>query len=232
MVRLPLVRLVLARLLLVPLLPVRLVLIWLLLVRLPPAQWMLNLPKILIQAQLLQLLRQALQCRHWQGMTPSLELHYPGAVTDQIIFSDQTSDASRSTTATPTASDSEIPPTPGNDDDALAKARSQLDKFKPKTPSGLRTTSRYSSPLVQMPKLDFGDDEFGRDAQWLYEQCPTGNLEKLVWPVKQSVTKSQDIDPMARQLLTRTWNNLELDDNHALFCDMMEKDDDGFDEIL
>lgn len=119
-------------------------------------------------------------------------------------------------------------PTKG-DDESLAKVRSQAQKFKPKTPSGLRTASRYSSPLTrlsdifmnQQPKPDFGDDEFGRDAQWLYEQCPAGNLEKLAWPNKKSVVVAAEVDPAPRQLLTRTWNNLEADDNQAVLSQMM-----------
>ena len=43
-------------------------------------------------------------------------------------------------------------PTPaipsGVDEQALAKARSQAEKYKPKNPSGLRMSSHYSSPLT------------------------------------------------------------------------------------
>ncbi|RAK76975.1 uncharacterized protein BO72DRAFT_117051 [Aspergillus fijiensis CBS 313.89] len=104
-----------------------------------------------------------------------------------------------------------VPPTtPAKvEDDALARVRLQAEKYKPKTPSGLRTASRYSSPLtlattpdpvsvpiatpstvpgpVASPERasspeDFGDDQFARDAQWLYENCPTGDLSELAWP--------------------------------------------------
>lgn len=117
------------------------------------------------------------------------------------------------------------------EDEIVAKARSQVEKFKPKTPSALRTTSRYSSPLTissdlfanLRPSLDFGDDQAGRDAQWLYEICPSGKMEELKWPMRQKITDSLDIDNKARQLLVKTWNNLELDDNHALFCEMVEE---------
>ncbi|RAH72872.1 uncharacterized protein BO66DRAFT_249261 [Aspergillus aculeatinus CBS 121060] len=108
-----------------------------------------------------------------------------------------------------------VPPTtPAKvEDDALARVRSQAEKYKPKTPSGLRTASRYSSPLtlattpdpvsvpiatpstvpapVASPERasspeDFGDDQFARDAQWLYENCPTGDLSELAWPEAES----------------------------------------------
>ncbi|PYH82882.1 hypothetical protein BO82DRAFT_58747 [Aspergillus uvarum CBS 121591] len=108
-----------------------------------------------------------------------------------------------------------VPPTtPAKvEDDALARVRLQAEKYKPKTPSGLRTASRYSSPLtlattpdtvsapiatpstvpvpVASPERassaeDFGNDQFARDAQWLYENCPTGDLSELVWPEAES----------------------------------------------
>ena len=77
-------------------------------------------------------------------------------------------------------------------------------------------------------KPDFGDDEFGRDAEWLYEQCRTGDLETMVWPFKQNITGIMDVDPMPRQLLNRTWNNLEADENLSSFETLMTelKDDD------
>ncbi|RAH85355.1 hypothetical protein BO86DRAFT_304693 [Aspergillus japonicus CBS 114.51] len=108
-----------------------------------------------------------------------------------------------------------VPPTtPAKvEDDALARVRSQAEKYKPKTPSGLRTASRYSSPLTLATTPDtvsapiatpstvpvpvasperassvegFGDDQFARDAQWLYENCPNGDLSELVWPEAES----------------------------------------------
>ena len=73
-------------------------------------------------------------------------------------------------------------------------------------------------------KPDFGDDEFGRDAEWLYEQCPTGDIETLMWPFKENATATMDVDPMPRQLLTRTWNNLEADEKQFSFQTMMDDD--------
>ncbi|KAL1986197.1 hypothetical protein VTN96DRAFT_6712 [Rasamsonia emersonii] len=51
-----------------------------------------------------------------------------------------------STPATPS-----LPPASAFDSEALAKARSQAEKYKPKTPSGLRTSSRYSSSPLPSP---------------------------------------------------------------------------------
>ncbi|PYI02243.1 hypothetical protein BO78DRAFT_225221 [Aspergillus sclerotiicarbonarius CBS 121057] len=131
------------------------------------------------------------------------------------------------------------PSTPAKiDEEALARARSQAEKYKPKTPSGLRTTSRYSSPLTatpdtvsasapvatptiasavepasepeQQPSEDFGDDEFAREAQWLYENCPSGDLGDLVWP--QPVTyEEQGFSPEAINLVNEIWDPATID---------------------
>lgn len=88
------------------------------------------------------------------------------------------------------------------DDEALAKARSLAEKYKPKTPSGLRLASRYSSPLtapspdsvVHEPiEHEFGTDEFAEDAQWLYDICPSGDFEQIVWPARESLQESLGI---------------------------------------
>lgn len=103
------------------------------------------------------------------------------------------------------------------DEQALAKARSQAEKYKPKTPSGLRTASRYSSPLtVASPESvlndenlaqEFGNDQFAQDAQWLYANCPSGNLEELTWPAPELLASNLGIqlsvallEPSERQM--------------------------------
>ncbi|PWY80372.1 hypothetical protein BO94DRAFT_471049 [Aspergillus sclerotioniger CBS 115572] len=135
------------------------------------------------------------------------------------------------------------PSTPAKiDEEALARARSQAEKYKPKTPSGLRTASRYSSPMTatpdtvsasapvatptpasaaepapeleQQPTEDFGDDEFAREAQWLYENCPSGDLGDLVWP--QPVTyEEQDFSPEAVTLVNEAWDPAMIDFAYA-----------------
>ncbi|OJJ75905.1 hypothetical protein ASPBRDRAFT_26431 [Aspergillus brasiliensis CBS 101740] len=136
------------------------------------------------------------------------------------------------------------PSTPAKiDEEALARARSQAEKYKPKTPSGLRTASRYSSPLTFTPDTvsapapapaitptpptsqtapapapkpeqqsieDFGDDEFAREAQWLYENCPSGNLSDLVWPQPVSY-EEQDFSPEVIGLVNEIWDPSTVD---------------------
>ncbi|GLA62135.1 hypothetical protein AtubIFM54640_002677 [Aspergillus tubingensis] len=136
------------------------------------------------------------------------------------------------------------PSTPAKiDEEALARARSQAEKYKPKTPSGLRTASRYSSPMTATPDTisataiapavtstpstsetalapapepeqqtieDFGDDEFAREAQWLYENCPSGDLNDLVWP--QPVTyEEQGFSPEVIDLVNEIWDPSTVD---------------------
>lgn len=132
----------------------------------------------------------------------------------------------------PSDSRTEAPATPNKpEDEVVAKARSQLEKFKPKTPSGLRTASRYSSPLTissdlfgSSTSIDFGDDEAGQDAKWLYDLCPSGKVEELPWPGKQSLVGALGVEERQKQLLVRTWNNLEMDENSRLFSRMMDEE--------
>ncbi|KAL4775411.1 hypothetical protein BDW60DRAFT_142823 [Aspergillus nidulans var. acristatus] len=136
--------------------------------------------------------------------------------------------------APPSAARSTQPPStpaPKIDEEALARARSQAEKYKPKTPSGLRTASRYSSPLTAVtPDLTpvppppaekdtekFGDDEFAKDAQWLYSICPSGDLSQLVWPEKKPFGEGLIISAEALRIASEIWDPAEVDDAYVTF---------------
>lgn len=135
--------------------------------------------------------------------------------------------------ATPRQASIMPPSTPAAtvDDEALAKVRSLAEKHKPKTPSRLRTASRYSSPMTITPDAriesapveDFGDDEFAQDAQWLYEHCPSGDLTKFQWPDRQGYQESLEISQTAIDILAKVWNDSEADEAHNLFCQGFEE---------
>ncbi|KAI9369732.1 hypothetical protein BJX61DRAFT_536205 [Aspergillus egyptiacus] len=130
------------------------------------------------------------------------------------------------------------------DEEALARARSQAEKYKPKTPSGLRTASRYSSPLTATPDITparpiaqpavhaatqptaqpaedvtekFGDDQFAEDAKWLYENCPSGDLRQLVWPEPQNLAESLNISAEAVRILDEIWDPADVDKAYEIF---------------
>ncbi|KAE8367686.1 hypothetical protein BDV27DRAFT_66475 [Aspergillus caelatus] len=139
------------------------------------------------------------------------------------------------------------PSTPGKvDEEALARVRSQAEKYKPKTPSGLRTASRYASPLTATPdtvaskqttkksdltpqpgKADepesFGDDEFARDAEWLYQNCPSGDLSQLKWPARQSYEESLGVSSTSMQLLATIWDDGEIEPAYLAFRQSFEE---------
>ncbi|OGM40153.1 hypothetical protein ABOM_011298 [Aspergillus bombycis] len=139
------------------------------------------------------------------------------------------------------------PSTPGKvDEEALARVRSQAEKYKPKTPSGLRTASRYASPLTATPdtiasnqttkksdliakpaKVDepenFGDDEFARDAEWLYQNCPSGDLSQLRWPARQSYEESLGVSSTSMQLLATIWDDSEIEPAYLAFRQSFEE---------
>ncbi|KAG2014886.1 hypothetical protein GB937_006344 [Aspergillus fischeri] len=124
------------------------------------------------------------------------------------------------------------PSTPARvDQEALARVRSQAEKYKPKTPSGLRTASRYSSPLTASPVVNqqppvetFGDDDqFARDAQWLYEQCSTGDLQQLKWPEPNTLQKSLGVDDEIVQMVASVWDASAVDEVHRAFRQSLEE---------
>ncbi|KAL2222721.1 hypothetical protein M432DRAFT_539391 [Thermoascus aurantiacus ATCC 26904] len=133
----------------------------------------------------------------------------------------------------PTPAHATLPPsTPAaGDNDALARARSLAEKYKPKTPSGLRTASRYSSPLTGSPEEGehlrlikaLGDDEFARDAQWLYANCPSGDLGQLAWPRGEGYVESLGVDPQAGRLLAQLWEEGEVEEGYGPFCRSLEE---------
>ncbi|KAH1497634.1 hypothetical protein KXX52_001210 [Aspergillus fumigatus] len=132
----------------------------------------------------------------------------------------------------PTSRPALPPSTPARvDQEALARVRSQAEKYKPKTPSGLRTASRYSSPLTASPVVNqqplvetFGDDDqFARDAQWLYEQCSTGDLRQLKWPEPNPLKKSLGVDDEIVQIVASVWDASAVDEVHRAFRQGLEE---------
>lgn len=119
--------------------------------------------------------------------------------------------------------------TPAKVNPALDKARSEAERYKPKTPSGLRTASRYSSPLTApTPDLTpaqpaekstekFGDDKFAKDAQWLYENCPSGDLRQLVWPERQAFGEGLNVSADSLRILDEIWDPAEVDNAYDVF---------------
>lgn len=148
---------------------------------------------------------------------------------------------------TPREAPAAPPSTPATkiDNDALAKVRSQAEKYKPKTPSGLRTASRYSSsPMVASPDVaptssaeleksiseysgsdkenaptnasapaadKFGDDQFARDAEWLYENCPSGDFSEFAWPNRRDLVEALSVEPVSGKVSNEGWDTNELE---------------------
>ncbi|KAL4965941.1 uncharacterized protein BDV14DRAFT_171831 [Aspergillus stella-maris] len=136
--------------------------------------------------------------------------------------------------ARPTQTPTQTPSTPAKyDEEALARVRSQAEKYKPKTPSGLRTTSRYSSPLANptpdaTPTLkstaaaekiaeEFGDDHFAQEAQWLFENCPSGDLTQLKWPEPRPFGEGLDASAESIRIVNEIWDPADVDKAYAVF---------------
>ncbi|KAL4945489.1 hypothetical protein BDV06DRAFT_31775 [Aspergillus oleicola] len=142
--------------------------------------------------------------------------------------------APRSAARPPQTPSTQTPSTSAKfDGEALARVRSQAEKYKPKTPSGLRTTSRYSSPIVNAipdatPTLkttaaaekvaeEFGDDHFAQEAQWLFENCPSGDLTQLKWPEPRPFGESLNASAESIRIVNEIWDPADADKAYAVF---------------
>ncbi|KAL2855311.1 hypothetical protein BJY01DRAFT_10292 [Aspergillus pseudoustus] len=147
-----------------------------------------------------------------------------------------TSESAQPSTPRPTIRAGQTTSTPGKiDEEALARARSQAEKYKPKTPSGLRTASRYSSPLtaptpdstpapaVETTAEQFGNDQFAQDAQWLYEHCPSGDLSRLAWPQPTSLAQTLGISDEAVHIVDEVWDESQIDEYLPIFQQGVEE---------
>jgi hypothetical protein len=108
---------------------------------------------------------------------------------------------------------------------ALAKLRSEAEKYKPKTPSALRESRRYSSPLIGSPAqrtVFEGNDEFSNDAKWLLERCPSGNLSDLQWPQANTYADLTDGDARPAQIMSQAWSDDDASSGYAPFCQSLE----------
>ncbi|KAL4992629.1 hypothetical protein BDW68DRAFT_52981 [Aspergillus falconensis] len=166
---------------------------------------------------------------------PSPKLPTPSAVKTSTFAQPDPSQSAQSPAPRSGARSTQPPSTPTAkiDEEALARARSQAEKYKPKTPSGLRTASRYSSPLAAVtpdltpaaaaaPPVEkaiekFGDDEFAKDAQWLYGICPSGDLSELVWPEKKPFGEGLNISAQALRIANQIWDTAEVDEAYTIF---------------
>lgn len=64
----------------------------------------------------------------------------------------------------------------------------------------------------------FGDDdEFARDAQWLYEQCSTGDFSQLQWPKPKTLQESLGVDDEIVRLVASVWDPSAVDEVHRAF---------------
>ncbi|KAL4931126.1 uncharacterized protein BDV17DRAFT_289120 [Aspergillus undulatus] len=135
--------------------------------------------------------------------------------------------AARPTQATST-------PARPDDDPAVAKARARIQKHAPQTPSRLRESSRYSSPIVPpdtpdiTPNLtsaaaiekvseEFGDDQFAQEAQWLFENCPSGDFDSLKWPQPKPFGEGLNVSAEAIRIVNEIWDPADTDKAHAIF---------------
>lgn len=69
------------------------------------------------------------------------------------------------------------------------------------------------------PEADkFGDDQFARDAEWLYEHCPSGDFNEFAWPSRRDLIEALGVEPEAGKVST---NAKDLENGPSLFNEDM-----------
>lgn len=133
----------------------------------------------------------------------------------------------------------------------VRRARNKAEQFKPKTPSRLRESHRFSSsqtstttgtpsqlggptktPIFSSDPMSI-DTSLGHvvtaeDVDWLHELCPRGDLEQLPWPDRVGLAESLGVDPPSVALVSQAWNQDVARETSAAWQNMYQ----NFDDIM
>lgn len=75
--------------------------------------------------------------------------------------------------------------------------------------------------VVEQPQAEtpeqFGNDQFARDAEWLYENCPSGDLKQLSWPAKRSLSESLGTSAAALKIMNDTLKQADIEEGYKIF---------------
>ena len=63
----------------------------------------------------------------------------------------------------------------------------------------------------------FGDDQFARDAEWLYENCPSGDFNEFSWPNRRELIEALTVEPASGKMSNDGWGANELETGPPLF---------------
>lgn len=81
-----------------------------------------------------------------------------------------------------------------------------------------------ASPWTPSPSTPvFGNDQFAHDAKWLYDHCPSGKIEDIVWPEKVSLVESLGVNPAAAEIVDQLWDDAEANRASEIFARELEE---------
>lgn len=132
----------------------------------------------------------------------------------------------------------------------LTRARNKAEQFKPKTPSRLRESYRFSSStnsltagtpsqlggvldtssfLSDPMSLDgsLGHVITAEDIDWLHELCPDGDLGKLPWPDRMGLAKTLDVDSSAAAIVDQNWTQQKAGEAYVAWKGLFERYEQG-----
>lgn len=140
----------------------------------------------------------------------------------------------------PTPAHATLPGTPA-DPETLARLRSEVEKYKPKLPSGLRAASRYSSSPMSVS--DHDESRFGAQHQPEIDGSPVKNLgaklrvqddasekenvplsveqsadpHQLRWPEVRDYAHTLSVEPGSSRLVEEMWTDEDASSSFDLF---------------
>lgn len=131
----------------------------------------------------------------------------------------------------------------------LTRARNKAEQFKPKTPSRLRESYRFSSSTNSLNTgtpsqlgglLDTSylsdpmsfDGSLGHvitaeDIDWLHELCPDGDLGKLPWPDRVGLAETLGVNPSAAAIVDQNWTEQKAGEAFVAWKGVFERYEQG-----
>ncbi|KAI9811755.1 MAG: hypothetical protein M1827_005300 [Pycnora praestabilis] len=107
--------------------------------------------------------------------------------------------------------------------EALARARSQAEKYKPKQPSGLRASSRLSASTIGSDIRDDKDEEnMDPEVAAAVAALPRDHLPKFIWP-KTKTFEQMGYDPEVIAAIDAAWGERDTAKAKIIFDEDLKK---------
>lgn len=92
----------------------------------------------------------------------------------------------------------------------------------PTTPPASTPTSPDLLPVIWVEEMEI-DDDFSRDAAWMYQQAPSGDLGQLQFPSEDRYADTVGADTVVQRLVGEVWNEQRARAGFDHFCRDFER---------